>query len=54
MRQCSAAHNLRGWRDKNDPGFQKMQQLVEKWVVEEQQKCLKWINAKPKGLSEIK
>jgi hypothetical protein len=63
---------IKGWPDKNDPGFQKMQQLVEKciihspteningweptldqgggepWIVEEQQKYLKAINAKPK------
>ena len=63
---------IKGWPDKNDPGFQKMQQLVEKciirsptentngweptfeqgggekWVVEEQQKYLKQINAKSK------
>ena len=63
---------IKGWPDKNDPGFLKMQQLVEKciihsptentngweptieqgggeqWVVEEQQKYLKWINAKSK------
>jgi hypothetical protein len=61
---------IKGWPDKNDPGFLKMQQLVEKciirsptentngweptieqgggesWVVEEQQKYLKQINAK--------
>jgi hypothetical protein len=61
---------IKGWPDKNDPGFQKMQQLVEKcivrspnentngweptfeqgggepWIVEEQQKYLKQINAK--------
>jgi hypothetical protein len=63
---------IKGWVDKNDPSFLKMQQLVEKciihsptentngweptieqgggeqWVVEEQQKYLKWINAKSK------
>ena len=63
---------IKGWPDKKDPGFQKMQQLVEKciirspteningweptfeqgggepWVVEEQQKYLKWINATSK------
>ena len=63
---------IKGWPDKNDPGFQKMQQLVEKcivrsptentngweptleqgggekWVVEEQQKYLKQINAEQK------